>query len=51
MTNDTEIAFVGSREVRSFPKGWQHPRDASGRYMPLLPGELHSTTTSPSVRR
>jgi hypothetical protein len=23
--------------VRWIPKGWQHPRDAKGRYLPLLP--------------
>ena len=32
-----EIFFVNSREVRAIPKGWQHPRDAEGRYVPLLP--------------
>ena len=40
MTNETQVAFVGRREVRTFPKGWQHPRDAQGRHMPLLPARL-----------
>lgn len=31
-----EIMFVGSREVRVIPAGWQHPRDEHGRYVPLL---------------
>jgi hypothetical protein len=39
MNNDAQIAFVGGREVRSFPKGWQHPRDDRGRFVPLLPGD------------
>ena len=37
MTKNAEIAFVGGREVRAFPKGWQHPRDDRGRHVPLLP--------------
>ena len=39
MNQNQEIAFVGGREVRAFPKGWQHPRDAQGRHTPLLPAE------------
>ncbi len=34
-----DFAFVGGREVRIIPKGWQHPRTASGRYQPLLPAD------------
>jgi len=30
-------AFVGTYEARAFPKGWQHPKLANGRYKPLLP--------------
>ena len=26
------------REVRMVPHGWEHPRDGSGQYIPLLPG-------------
>lgn len=26
------------REVRMVPKGWEHPKDARGRYIPLLKG-------------
>jgi hypothetical protein len=38
MTNERpEIMFVGAREVREIPKGWQHPRNAAGQYVPLLP--------------
>jgi hypothetical protein len=33
----TEVFFVGSREVREVPQGWQHPKDERGRYIPLLP--------------
>jgi hypothetical protein len=30
-----ETTFISNREVRRVPAGWQHPRDASGRYLPL----------------
>ena len=33
----TEIMFVGGRELREIPQGWEHPRDENGRYIPLLP--------------
>ena len=33
----SESFFVNSREVREIPRGWQHPRDGEGRYIPLLP--------------
>lgn len=40
MTNErTGLAFIGGREVRIVPKGWQHPRDGRGRYAPLLPAD------------
>ena len=32
-----QFGFVPNREVRWIPRGWQHPKDASGRYVPLLP--------------
>jgi hypothetical protein len=32
-----EFLFVGGREVREVRKGWQHPKDVRGRYVPLLP--------------
>jgi hypothetical protein len=35
MTND--IRFIPNRELREIPKGWQHPKDAAGEYVPLLP--------------
>jgi hypothetical protein len=31
-----EFFSVGGREVRAFPKGWQHPQ-RDGGYVPLLP--------------
>ena len=38
MTNErTGPAFIGGREVRIIPKGWQHPRNGRGRCAPLLP--------------
>ena len=38
MTNDeTQIAFLPNREVREIPRGWQHPKDPRGRFIPLLP--------------
>jgi hypothetical protein len=33
----TTFEFIANREVRWIPRGWQHPRDARGRYVPLLP--------------
>ncbi len=35
----TDLAFIGGREVRIIPKGWQHPRDDRGRHVPLLPAD------------
>jgi len=32
-----EARFVCNREVRWIPRGWQHPKDGGGRYLPLLP--------------
>ncbi len=39
MTFETnyEARFISNREVRRIPRGWQHPKDAAGRYVPLLP--------------
>ncbi len=37
MPDDTTLAFVANREARVVPAGWQHLRDAHGRYVPLLP--------------
>jgi len=34
-TND--IRFIPNREVREIRRDWQHPKDAAGRYIPLLP--------------
>ena len=31
------IMFVGSREARLIPEGWQHPKDEQGRYIPEIP--------------
>ena len=45
MTFETEFkaGFVCNREVRRMPKGWQHPRDAKGRFVPLLPADYLSS--------
>jgi hypothetical protein len=32
-----ETTFIPNREVRFVPRGWQHPRDERGRYVPLFP--------------
>jgi hypothetical protein len=37
-TKNTELRFVGGREVRVIPRGWQHPK-VDGRYQPLLPAD------------
>ena len=37
MPDGTRLAFVPNRELRVIPAGWQHPRDARGGYVPLLP--------------
>jgi hypothetical protein len=31
-----ETSFIANREVRRVPKGWQHPKDERGKYVPLL---------------
>jgi hypothetical protein len=36
--------FIANREVRTIPKGWQHPRDAGGAFRPLLPLDHESRT-------
>jgi hypothetical protein len=45
MTFETNFAasFVCNREVRRIPRGWQHPRDAKGRFIPLLPADYLSS--------
>jgi hypothetical protein len=44
MTFETDFtaSFVCNREVRRIPRGWQHPRDAKGRFLPLLPADYLS---------
>jgi hypothetical protein len=32
-----EMSFIPNREVRWIPRGWQHPKDGRGKYVPLLP--------------
>jgi hypothetical protein len=39
---DFKASFVCNREVRRITKGWQHPRDAKGRFVPLLPADYLS---------
>ncbi len=35
-----EPRFLANRELRRIPQGWQHPQDARGRYVPLLPEQM-----------
>jgi hypothetical protein len=35
-----------SREVRRVPADWQHPRDSSGRYIPLLGGSYSAEVSN-----
>jgi hypothetical protein len=44
-----EFLFVANREVREIPKGWQHPKDANGKYVPLLPYGSDSEDASPET--
>ena len=37
---NTAIRFIANREVRVIPKGWQHPKDARGKHVPLLPEDM-----------
>jgi hypothetical protein len=30
-----QVSAIANREVRRVPRGWRHPRDARGRYLPL----------------
>ncbi len=39
MTENVQLTFVANREVRRVPRGWQHPKDARGTYVPLLPAD------------
>jgi hypothetical protein len=32
-----DASFIANREVREIPRGWRHPKDKKGRYVPLLP--------------
>ncbi|MBI5284962.1 MAG: hypothetical protein HY874_07695 [Chloroflexi bacterium] len=38
-TNEIDFQFIPNREVRQIPKGWQHPKDAAGKHIPLLPAD------------
>ena len=35
-----ELRFLLNREVRRVSRGWEHPRDERGRYVPLLPEQM-----------
>jgi len=37
---EREIRFLPNRELRRVPRGWQHPLDANGRPIPLLPEQM-----------
>ena len=41
---NSDIRFIANREVRVIPKGWQHPKDASGKHIPLLPADMPACT-------
>jgi hypothetical protein len=47
MTAAAEFRFVGGREVRVIPRGWQHPRIEGGRYQPLLPADYRFDDDQP----
>lgn len=34
--HNIQFIAIPNREVRTIPKGWRHPTDARGRYVPLL---------------
>lgn len=36
MTNEPQFTAIPNREVRTIPKGWRHPKDERGGYIPLL---------------
>ncbi|MDP3767770.1 MAG: hypothetical protein Q8S13_07125, partial [Dehalococcoidia bacterium] len=35
-----KVTFVASRELRTIPKGWVHPKGAAGKPLPLLPEQM-----------
>jgi hypothetical protein len=37
MTNEHSAYAIPNREMRAFPKGWQHPKDTNGKHIALLP--------------
>jgi hypothetical protein len=41
-----QVLFVGARELRTIPKGWQHPA-VNGKPKPLLPDEMPSVAGLP----
>lgn len=49
MSDRPQIMFVGSYEAREVPKGWQHPKDERGRYVPLLPDQMPDPGDDPDV--
>ena len=42
--------FIANREVRVVPAGWRHPKDASGRFVPLLPEQMPELAGLPPHR-
>ena len=43
------IRFLASREVRVIPASWEHPADAAGDFMPLLPEEIPDPADGPTA--
>jgi hypothetical protein len=48
--NGDDIRFVGCVEMRHIPLGWQHPKDALGRWVPLLPWDYLIDGELPALR-
>lgn len=46
-----EVNFIANREVRAVPEGWCHPKNAEGRYVPLLPEQMPNVTSAPERAR
>lgn len=42
---DPKIRYLVNRELRVVPSGWQHPQDAAGKPIPLLPEQMPAAGT------
>jgi hypothetical protein len=43
-----EIHTIANREVRVVPAAWRHPKDANGRYVPLLAEQMPDVASLPT---